>query len=97
MIMPKVLFISEASDHMEAEYFIDLLRMRLIEIRRKQNMTQNELAKRMYCSTSTVSDFERGEKDVTLQWVFEECSALGLDAIHFLIGVAFTTLKHFHI
>ncbi|MGM9942179.1 MAG: helix-turn-helix domain-containing protein [Bulleidia sp.] len=95
--MPKVTFISSSSENEEAHYFIELVRVSLTEKRHSRNMTQNELAKRMYCSTSSVSAFERGEKEVTLQWIFDECAVLGVDTVRFLIQTAYTTMKHFRL
>ena len=77
-------FTSSASDPMQMDqsrFFIDVLRKNLIDRRRQANMTQSELASRMHYSTSTVSNFERGESEMTLVWLWCVCHILNINII----------------
>ena len=91
-------FTSSASDPMQMEqsrFFIDVLRKNLIDRRRQANMTQSELASRMHYSTSTVSNFERGESEMTLVWLWCVCHILNINIIFVVEQAAKLTQEAF--
>ena len=90
--------LSSSSDpqHQEqARFFIDVIRKTLIDLRRQADMTQSELARRMYCSASTVSNFERGEREMTLVWVCGVCHILGVNSLSVVSCAVEKTRKEF--
>lgn len=91
-------FTSSASDPMQMDqsrFFIDVLRKNLIDRRRQANMTQSELASRMHYSTSTVSNFERGESEMTLVWLWCVCHILNINIIFVVEQAAKLTQEAF--
>ena len=91
-------FTSSASDPMQMDQsrlFIDVLRKNLIDRRRQANMTQSELASRMHYSTSTVSNFERGESEMTLVWLWCVCHILNINIIFVVEQAAKLTQEAF--
>ena len=89
-------FTSSASDPMQMDqsrFFIDVLRKNLIDLRRQADMTQSELARRMYCSTSTVSNFERGEREMTLVWICGVCHILGVNSLYVVMQAIEQTIN----
>ena len=91
-------FTSSASDSMQMDqsrFFIDVLRKNLIDRRRQANMTQSELASRMHYSPSTVSNFERGESEMTLVWLWCVCHILNINIIFVVEQAAKLTQEAF--
>ena len=91
-------FTSSASDPLQMDqsrFFIDVLRKNLIDRRRQANMTQSELASRMHYSTSTVSNFERGESEMTLVWLWCVCHILNINIIFVVEQAAKLTQEAF--
>ena len=90
--------LSSSSDpqHQEqARFFIDVIRKNLIDLRRQADMTQSELASRMHYSTSTVSNFERGESEMTLVWLWCVCHILNINIIFVVEQAAKLTQEAF--
>ena len=89
-------FIPSSPDHQhldQVRFFIDVLRKNLIDLRRQADMTQIELARRMYCSTSTVSNFERGEREMTLVWICGVCHILGVNSLYVVMQAIEQTIN----
>ena len=89
-------FTPSSPDHQhldQVRFFIDVLRKNLIDLRRQADMTQSELARRMYCSTSTVSNFERGEREMTLVWICGVCHILGVNSLYVVMQAIEQTIN----
>ncbi len=55
--------------------------------RHMSKMTQTELAQRAGCSSQTVSDLERGRRDMSINMLFSLSHALGCPIKELLLGV----------
>jgi len=65
----------------------DTFRVRLIEARRSQNLSQAEVAKRLGRPQSFVSKYERGERRVDVVEFLEVAEALGIDPLELLAEI----------
>ena len=66
-------------------------RLRLgLNVRRMRHgmrLTQAQLASVLKCSSKTVSDIERGKRDITVNMLFDLCRALNCPVQELLLGV----------
>lgn len=62
----------------------DLLRVLLREVRKRSNVTQDELAARLKETQSFVSKCERGERRLDLVQLNAFCDALGIPLVDFV-------------
>jgi len=66
-------------------------RLRLgLNVRRMRHgmrLTQAQLASVLKCSSKTVSDIERGKRDISVNMLFDLCRALNCPVQELLLGV----------
>ena len=66
-------------------------RLRLgLNVRRMRHgmrLTQAQLASVLKCSSKTVSDIERGKRDISMNMLFDLCRALNCPVQELLLGV----------